>query len=100
MRVVHWQQKTVIEPLANLPGKLFQYSKIKDQFMVVQCTFDLDQHTIVVPMQAFTFAAVGDEVGWAESKVAAFYLHLTHYLFASHLLAPTGLLSMCNVCES
>ena len=75
----------MIEPLANLPGKLVQYSKIKDQFIVVQCAFDLDQHTIVVPMQAFTFAAVGDEVGCAESQVAAFYLHLTHYLFASHI---------------
>ena len=74
----------MIEPATNLPGKLFQYGEIKDQFIVVQCPFDLDQHTIVVAMQAFTFTTIGDEVGRAESQVAALYFHLAHYLVASH----------------
>src|ERR1700686_497743 len=89
MRVMHRQQKAVVEPLANLPGQPLDDGKVEDQLILVERAFHLDQHAIVMPVQTFAFPAESDEVGRAKLEVAALHFHFAQDLFIAHGFAPS-----------
>ena len=80
----------MVESLANFPGQLFDDGEVKDQLILVQRAFHLDQHTIIMPMQAFALPTKRDEVSRTELEISTFYFYFARNYSFCQCYSPGG----------